>query len=95
MDIKKTLTSAGIQLGEFAALCGVSRVTMHAWCTGGNMHPLRVPRVEKLLAAVEAATGAGDFPIVRLGTRRGSKAATLSRIKAVVLKHLKGIAKSR
>lgn len=95
MNIKKTIKRAGLYVEEFGGLCGVSRIAVYAWLNGKPINPLRVPRVETIVAAVDAATEAGDLPIERPKTRKVDKDMATARIKKIVIKHLKLIADGR
>jgi len=95
MNIKKTLKKADIQIKEFAVLCGVSRMSVHLWCDGRPINPLRLPRVEKLLAAIESAVAAKDFPISRPNIRGVDPKFVDEKIKSTVLKHLRPLTESR
>lgn len=56
------LKTAGITQGEFAWLCGVSRVTVNNWVKRGSVHTLVAPKVKKILNAVTTAQAQGALP---------------------------------
>lgn len=57
------LKRANITQGEFAYLCGVTRVTAHRWINGRGIHPLAKERVSGMLSAINAAYDANVLPI--------------------------------
>lgn len=83
-EIKK----AGLTVAEFALLCGVSRVAVYKWDTGGFMHKLRKPKVDKICGAIAAAVKAKDFPPKNPGKAKADRA---KEIMATVIKHLKKV----
>ena len=89
MSLKKLVKKAGIHVDEFAAFCGVSRVAVYGWFNGGTINPLRQPRIDKLMQALQSAIGAGDLPIERPKIRRVDKTDVTKKIRAIVIKHLK------
>lgn len=95
MDIKQAINKSGLFIEEFGGLCGVSRISVYAWMKGKPINELRQARVEAIVAAVEAATEAGDLPIERPKTRKVDKKMATDQIKKIVIKHLKLIAAGR
>jgi len=89
MNLKKLIKKAGIHVDEFAAFCGVSRIAVYGWFKGGTINPLRKPRIDKLMLALQSAIDAGDLPIERPKVRRIDKADVTKKIRAIVIKHLK------
>lgn len=58
------LTAAKVRQAEFAALLGVSRVTVSSWVKGRfGVHEARAPKVIKYLAAIAAAVEDKSLPI--------------------------------
>lgn len=58
------LKEAKISQGEFAKVCGVSRVTVNSWCKGrGKVHALLTNKVGIILKAIKLATAEGDLPM--------------------------------
>ena len=94
MNLKKLVKSAGIHVDEFAAFCGVSRIAVYGWFSGGTINPLRKPRIDKLMQALQSAIDAGDLPIERPKIRRVDKADVTKKIRSIVIKHLKIIAEA-
>lgn len=86
MLIKPMLDDAGITVAEFAKMCGVTRGMVYRWERGSNVHPLRVPRVKKLLAAIAAAIEAGELPLGK------DKDARAQRVRDLVVANLKKVA---
>lgn len=72
MDLKlsdslpKVLEQAQVTQAEFAALCGVRRVTVNLWCRG-KMRPHQYIRSNVLntIERVQLATSAGVLPLPR------------------------------
>ena len=94
MNLKKLVKKAGIHVDEFAEFCGVSRVAVYGWFRGGTINPLRKPRIDKLMSALQSATDSGDLPIERPKIRRVDKADVTKKIRSIVIKHLKLAAKA-
>ena len=62
---------AGIYHREFAKLVGVSRVTVSLWVLGRQTpSPLARDKAQSVLDAIEAATTAGNLPLVGRGPHR-------------------------
>jgi transcriptional regulator with XRE-family HTH domain len=58
------LAVAGVSQGEFAVLCGVSRVTVNLWVNGRSTpHRYLVPHVTTVLDSIAAAFDAHRLPI--------------------------------
>jgi len=93
MNIKHTIKKAGLLVKEFSVLCGVSRISVHVWMIGGNINPLRQAKVEKIVAAIDAAVRAGDLPLDVPDPSNASSGASMKRIQAIVIKHLKTLSK--
>lgn len=93
MKIIETLKKAKIAVDEFATLCGVSRAMVYNWEKGKNIHPLRKPKVEKLLAAIVGATESGSLPLP--GTKPRKNRDDIQRradeLKAVVIEGLRNL----
>jgi len=94
MGLKKVVKKAGIHVDEFAAFCGVSRIAVYGWFNGGTINPLRKPRIDKLMTALQSAIDSGDLPIERPKIRRVDKADVTMKIRTIVIKHLKLVAKA-
>lgn len=94
MTLKKIVKATGIHVDEFASLCGVSRVAVYGWFNDGPINPLRKPRIDKLVRALQSAVNAGDLPIERPKIRRVEKADVTKRIRSIVIKHLKLISEA-
>lgn len=94
MNLKKLVKRAGIHVDEFAAFCGVSRIAVYGWFKGGTINPLRKPRIDKLMSALQSAIDSGDLPIERPKIRKVDKADVTMRIRAIVIKHLKIVAEA-
>lgn len=88
MEIIQSLNKAGISVAEFAKLCGVTRISVYNWDNGKAIHPLRAPKITKLLSAVIASTDAGDFP-PKTSVRKQFAAQRDREIKSVIVKYLK------
>ena len=58
------LTKADVPQGEFAKLCGVSRITVHLWCKGGHQ-PNRfiAPKVRLELQRIGNAVARKNLPL--------------------------------
>lgn len=91
MEMTKILNKAGITIGEFAGFAGVTRASVHKWMKGGEMHPLREARVNKLLDAIKRATDNCEFPLELRNNRYDldEKKARASKLKAVIIEYLK------
>lgn len=89
MNLKKLVKKAGIHVDEFASFCGVSRVAVYGWFKGGTINPLRKPRIDKLMVALQSAVTSGDLPIERPKIRRVDKESVTKKIRSIVIKHLK------
>lgn len=89
MNLKKLVKQAGIHVDEFAGFCGVSRIAVYGWFKGGTINPLRKPRIDKLMQALQSAIDSGDLPIERPKIRRVDKESVTKKIRAIVIKHLK------
>jgi len=83
MNIKKILDRSGVSVTEFAMLVGVSRNMAYKWLKGSSPHPLRLPKVEKVLATLDAAANSGELPLEEVGIPR------IKRIQTIVLANLK------
>ena len=94
MNLKKLVKSAGIHVDEFAAFCGVSRIAVYGWFKGGTINPLRKPRIDKLVLALQSAIASGDLPIERPKIRRVDKESVTKKIRSIVIKHLKLVAEA-
>ncbi len=80
------LKIAQVRQTELAALAGVTRAAVNAWCNGsGTVHPLRATRVSKSLAAITSAVDEKLLPI------EGSHSATkrLAMLREILLTQLK------
>lgn len=79
------LRASAITQGEFASLLKVSRVAVNGWVNGTmGVHPMRKPRVARLLKAIQAASRAGEFPLPPMPRDK-----RLSAIKRVLVTYLK------
>ncbi len=79
------LKVAEVGQADIARWLGVSKVAVCHWVKGtSNVDPLRVAKVEKLLAAVARAVEAGDMPVPKIP--RGDRA---ERLTSALVKHLK------
>lgn len=88
MTFLAKIKTAGLTVAEFASLCGVSRVAVYKWDKGGVVNPLRKPKVDKILGAIDSAVKAKDFPpsnSVRIKEDRAKE------IMATVIRHLKKV----
>lgn len=78
------LDAAKITQAEFAAVAGVSRVTVNNWVHKRlGVHEARAGRVEKLLSAVAAAVSQEKLPFTN--TPRADRTAALKRVVLEVL----------
>ncbi len=84
MEMKETLAAAGINVSEFARLCGVTRVTASTWVNKRHAphHYLR-DRVAKLLALIVDATEAGALPVPN--DPSSSREARMKQVKQALL----------
>jgi hypothetical protein len=63
MDFK-IVKKAGISVGEFGAMCGVSRVCASCWINGKNEpHRLHKAKIEKILANLRKLVAEGKLPL--------------------------------
>lgn len=89
MEIDQTIKRAGLIVEEFAKLAGVTRVAVYLWIKGNKINAIRVPRVEKLLAAIDAAVEAGELPMDGVSPRtKHGKEFRMLQLKKIVIKHL-------
>lgn len=73
------LTVAKLSQGDFAAMIGVSRVTVNLWCNGRPPSKFLVEKIQKTLDAVRKASDAGKLPIKhRRGLTREQRIAALT-----------------
>lgn len=79
------LTASRITQGEFASLLKVSRVAVSGWVHGRiGVHPMRAPRVARLLKVIEQATLDNKLPL-----RDIPRAQRLDAIKRVLVSYLR------
>lgn len=79
------LTTSKLTQGELAQLLKVSRVAVNNWINGTmNVHPMRKPRVVRLLQIIDQATKDGHFPL-----RDTPRSARLPAIKKVLVGYLR------
>lgn len=86
--ILAAIKKAGLTVAEFALLCGVSRVAVYKWDSGGTIHPLRQPKVAKIFGAIASAVKAKDFPPKNPSRAKDERA---KEVMATVIKHLKKV----
>lgn len=86
MTIKfDVLKKAKINHGEFAALAGVSRITVSLWVNGHvGPHKLHEERIRVLVEAIASAARAGDLPLVNV-----PKEARPKKLRSVIAAYVK------
>lgn len=84
--ILAAIKKAGLTVAEFALLCGVSRISVYKWDSGGPIHPLRKPKVDKICGAIADAVRAKDFPPKNPNRAKDDRA---KEIMATIIRHLK------
>lgn len=90
--MRYVLRMAGLSAEDLGRLCGVSRIAAHAWLGGGEIHPLRVQRVDAIMQAIEVAVNVRDLPVDKIrGDWRNKD--VLDKIKGIVIKHLQRLPK--
>lgn len=79
------LKKAGIKNGEFAAIAGVSRITVSLWVNGHvGPHKLHEARINVLVNAVANAIKKGDLPLEDVPREQ-----RLKKLKAAIAAHVK------
>lgn len=79
------LTASKLTQGELAHLLKVTRVAVNGWVNGTmNVHPMRKPRVIRLLQVIAQATQDGHFPL-----RDTPRDKRLPAIKKVLIDYLR------
>jgi len=58
-----TLTEAGVSQGDFAYLCGVSRVTVNLWIKGNPPNRFLRDKVLDILSYIQRAVAGGSLPL--------------------------------
>jgi DNA-binding XRE family transcriptional regulator len=58
-----TLTEAGVSQGDFAYLCGVSRVTVNLWVKGNPPNRFLKTQVANTIAAIKCSVIDGRLPL--------------------------------
>lgn len=84
MEHFDVIEQAGISQGQFAALVGVSRVTVNTWVRGKfSPRPDLKRRVAAILRLVGAAVQAGRLPVPIVDHRKATE-VELQRIRAML-----------
>lgn len=96
MDIEKVMAETNLTAEELGTLCGVSRSMVYKWITGTRPHPLRVPRINKIISALYLAKDQKLLPLKReKSTTAINKEARMYEIKSILIKCLKTPAANR
>jgi len=63
VTLARACIKANLPLISVAKLMGVSRMTVHTWFRGGEMHPKSADAVKTLLKVIEVDTAKGLLPL--------------------------------
>lgn len=63
VKLARACIKANLPLNAVSKLLGVSRMTVHTWFRGGDMHPKSADMVRTLLKVIEVDTARGALPL--------------------------------